>query len=92
MKDKFSRSVDLTLNVEVPTYTVSSTSSCEYQLSRIEMARLTWKTSWYNDFKWIEFNSNEGRLFCKLCRDKQAKNVFANAGSVNIKVYAFVEH
>ena len=27
-----------------------------------------------------------------MCREKQAKNVFANAGSVNIKVFAFVEH
>ena len=51
MKDMFSRSVDLTVNVEVPTHTISNTSSCEQQLSRIEMARLTWKDSWYNDFK-----------------------------------------
>ena len=31
-------------------------------------------------------------MFCKLYRDKQAKNVFANVDSVNIKVSAFVEH
>ena len=31
-------------------------------------------------------------MFCKLCRDKQAKNVFANVGLVNIKVSAFVKH
>ena len=75
MKDMFSKSVDVTVNVELPTHKVSSTSNCERQLNRIEMARLTWKDSWYNDFKWIEFNSDEGRVFCKLCRDKQAKNV-----------------
>ena len=92
MKDMFSRSVDLTMNVEVPTHTISSTSSCEQQLSRIEMVRLTWKDSWYNDFKWIEFSSDERRKFCKSCRDKQAKNVFANASSFNIKVSAFVEY
>ena len=92
MKDMFSKIVDLTVNIEAPTHTISSTSSCEQQLSRIAMARLTWKDSWYNGFKWIEFNSDEARVFCKLCKDKQAKNVFANAGSVNIKVYAFVEH
>ena len=80
------------MNVEVPTHTVFSTSNCEQQLTRIEMARLSWKDSWYNDFKRIEFNSNEGRVFCKLCRDNQAKNVFANAGSVNNKVSAFVKH
>ena len=31
-------------------------------------------------------------MFCKLCRDKQAKNIFANVGSANIKVSSFVEH
>ena len=50
MKDMFSRSVDLTINVEVSTYIVSSTSSCEQQLNKIEMAKLTLKDSWYNDF------------------------------------------
>ena len=64
MKDMFFRSVDLTVNVEVPTHIVSSTSNCEQQLSKIEMARLIWKDSWYNDFKWIEFDSDEGRVFC----------------------------
>ena len=92
MKDMFSKSVDFIVNVEVPSHTMSSTSSCEQQLSRIEMARLTWKDSWYNDFKRIEFNLDDGRVFCKLCRENQAKNVFAHAGSVNIKVSAFVEH
>ena len=56
------------------------------------MTRLTWKDSWYNDFKWREFNSHEGRILCKLCRDKQAKNAFANVDSINIKVSTIVEH
>ena len=56
------------------------------------MARLIWKDSWYNDFKWIEFNSNDGIAFCKLCRENQAKNVFVHARLVNIQVFAFVEH
>ena len=51
MKDMFSRSADLTVNVKVPPHTISNTSSCEQHLSRIEMARLTWKDSWYNNFK-----------------------------------------
>ena len=92
IKNIFSKSIDLIVNVEVPSHTMSTTSSCEQQLSRIEIARLTWKESWYNDFKWIEFNSNDGRVFCKLCRENQAKNIFANVGSVNIKVSTFVEH
>ena len=92
MKDMFSKREDLIVNVEVPSRTMSSTSSCEWQLCRIEMARLTWKDLWYNDFKWIEFNSNDGRVFCKLCRENQAKNIFVHSGSVNIKVSAFVEH
>ena len=41
MKDMFSRSVDLIVNDEVPTYIISSTSSCEQQLNRIEMTKLT---------------------------------------------------
>ena len=45
MKDMFSKSVDLIENVEVPSHTMSSTSSCEQQLSRIEIARLIWKDS-----------------------------------------------
>ena len=45
MKDMISKSIDLVVNVEVPTHVTSSTSSCEQQLSRIEMTRLTWKDS-----------------------------------------------
>ena len=78
----------MTVNIEITSNTVSSTSSCELQLSRIEMVRLTWKDSWYNDFKWIEFNSNDGRVFCKLYKENQAKNVFAYVGLTNIKVSA----
>ena len=43
MKDMFSRSVDLTVNVEVPTHIVFSTSNSKQQLRRIKIATLTWK-------------------------------------------------
>ena len=50
------------------------------------------KDAWYSQFHWIEFNSDLGRVYCKVCRDKQARNVFARAGSINIKVSAFQDH
>ena len=50
MKDMFSRSTNLIGEaIEVSTHT-SNTSSCEQQVSRIEMARLAWKESWYVNF------------------------------------------
>ena len=40
----------------------------------------------------MDFNSDLSRIFCKVCKDKQATNVFARVGSINIKVSAFQDH
>ena len=58
----------------------------------VEVANKAWKDSYYTDFDWIEFNSNSGRVFCKVCRDKGGRGVFAKAGSVNVKISAFQDH
>ena len=60
--------------------------------TRLEIARENWKDSWYALFDWIHFNYDEGRVFCKICKEHGGKNVFANAGSVNVKVSAFQDH
>jgi len=41
---------------------------------------------------WIEFNTSIGKVFCKICREKSNRFVFAKQGSVNIKVSAFQDH
>ena len=60
--------------------------------TRLKIARENWKDSWYALFDWIHFNYDEGRVFCKVCKEYGGKNVFANAGSVNVKVSAFQDH
>jgi hypothetical protein len=58
----------------------------------LQAARKLWKDSYYTDFQWIEFNSDNGRVFCKTCRSKDGRSVYAKAGSINIKVSAFQDH
>ena len=70
----------------------TNTSNTKKELTQVEAARLTWKDAWYFQFHWIEFNSDLGKVYCKVCRDKQASNVFARAGSINIKVLSFQDH
>ena len=43
-------------------------------------------------FDWIDFNYDEGRVFCKICKQHGGRNVFANVGSVNVKVSTFQDH
>jgi len=56
----------------------------------IQVANRAWKDSYYTYFDWIEFNSNTGRVFCKVCRDKGGKGIFAKADSVNVKISALI--
>ena len=89
MRDMFLRNEG---HVDVSNESSTNTSNTKKELTQVEAARLAWKDAWYSQFHWIEFNSDLGRVFCKVCRDKQARNVFARAGSVNIKVSAFQDH
>ena len=47
---------------------------------------------WYALFDWIDFNYDEERIFCKICKQHGGRNVFANAGSINVKISAFQDH
>jgi hypothetical protein len=29
-----------------------------------------WKDAWYELFDWVEFNSELGRIFCKVCKER----------------------
>ena len=89
MRDMFLRSGDC---VDMSNESSTNTSNAKKELTQVEAARLAWKDAWYSQFHWIEFNSDLGRVYCKVCRDKQARNVFARAGSINIKVSAFQDH
>lgn len=43
-------------------------------------------------FNWIAYDLKLDKVLCKLCRDKDAKNVYNKVGSGNIKVFAFQDH
>jgi hypothetical protein len=40
----------------------------------------------------VEFNSELGRIFCKVCKDGGGKYAYANEGSSNIKISALQDH
>jgi hypothetical protein len=67
-------------------------SEKKQSLSAVEISRNAWKDAWYDLFYWIEFDSITGRAFCKVCKTKGARSVFANQGFINIKVSAFHDH
>ena len=90
MRDMFlsERQSDVVVNVMGP----SQSDSSYPKQSDVDVAKLTWRDAWYGQFNWIEYNSELGKVFCKLCKEKGAKNVYGNVGSVNIKVSAFQDH
>ena len=51
-----------------------------------------WKDAWYTKFDWIEFYSEAGRIFCKVCRQKWGRSTFATMGSINIRISTFQDH
>ena len=58
----------------------------------IEAAKQSWKDAWYTLFDCIKFDDSIGKVFCKTCQSKGGRSVFANAGSINIKISAFQDH
>ena len=70
----------------------SKNCSTKNDKTRLEIAMENWKDSWYALFDWIDFIYDEGRVFCKICKQHGGKNVFANVGSVNVKVSTFQDH
>ena len=70
----------------------SKASNSKNEKTKLEIARENWKDNWYTMFDWIDFNYEEGRVFCKVCKKHGGRNVFAKAGSINVKVSAFQDH
>ncbi|CAG8471376.1 13986_t:CDS:2, partial [Racocetra persica] len=50
------------------------------------------RPSWKDEYPWLEFDMQNKRMFCTLCRACNKKNAFAKNGSTNIKLYAVKEH
>ena len=88
MRDMFLRNEG---HVDVSNESLTNTSNTK-ELTQVEATKLIWKDAWYSQFHWIEFISDLGRIFCKVCREKQAINVFVKIGSVNIKISTFWDH
>ena len=89
MRNRFLRNEG---HVDVSNESLSNTSNTKKGLTQVDATRLAWKYARYSQFHWIEIDSDLGRVFCKVCRDKQTKNVFARVGSLNIKVSTFQDH
>jgi hypothetical protein len=60
--------------------------------NHIKRANEEWKDAWYDLYDWVEFNKESGRVFCKTCRERGGKFVYASEGSTNVKVSALQYH
>ena len=58
----------------------------------MELARTLWNEQWASQFQWLGYFTSEGKIFCKICRKKRGRSVYANDGSKNFKVSAFTDH
>ena len=50
------------------------------------------RDAWYDLYDWVEFNKDLGKMFCKTCRERGGKFVYASEGSINVKVSALQYH
>ena len=73
MRDMFLRNEG---HVDVFNELLTNTSNTKKKLTQVEATVLTWKDAWYSQFNWIVFNSDQDRVFCKICRDKHATMCF----------------
>jgi hypothetical protein len=71
--------------------TSSSSEGCKScpGLNALEIGVSQWKDAWYTKFDWIDFDSQTGRVFYKVCRQKGGRSAFATVGSINIRISAF---
>jgi hypothetical protein len=63
-----------------------------YSSSQIQSAQGIWKDHWYNQFDWLDFSFDLGRMFCKVCKERGGRSVYAKEGSKNLKISAFDDH
>ena len=61
-------------------------------LFQAEFTRELWNELWVVQFQWLEFSAELGKVFCKVCREKGGRSVYAKEGSKNFKVSAFLDH
>ena len=60
--------------------------------SQVELAQTLWKEQWATQFQWLDYSASEGKLFCKICREKGGRSVYTKDGSKIFKVGAFTDH
>ena len=70
----------------------SSTSDNIVSVHSPSTTQAQWKEQWALQFKWIDYFASEGKIFCKICRKKGGRTVYAKDGSKNFKVSAFTDH
>ncbi|KAJ7570469.1 hypothetical protein O6H91_01G121000 [Diphasiastrum complanatum] len=61
---------------------------------RIAEACSMWQDRWIIDYRWLEFNKELARVYCKVCKQhpNRFKNVFGTLGSTNIRASAWLDH
>jgi len=83
-----SRDIDI-VNLE------SSTSKTHPHLSspsQAEIPQPIWKDQWYSQFDWLDFSTDLGRVFYKVCKDKGERLVYTREGFKYLKVSTFQDH
>jgi hypothetical protein len=60
--------------------------------NHIKRTKEEWKDAWYDLYDWIEFNKDSRGMFCKTCRERSGKFVYASEGSTNVIVLALQYH
>ena len=60
--------------------------------SQTKIAQGIWTDQRYSQFAWLNFSLNLRKVFCKICKEKDERSVYAKKGSKNLKVSAFHDH
>ena len=60
--------------------------------SQAELAQGLWREQWTTQFEWLQLSAEVGKVFCKTCKEKGGRSVYAKEGSKNFKVSAFLDH
>ena len=60
--------------------------------SQAQSVQGIWKDKWYSQFDWLDFSPDLGRVFCKVCKEKGRRSIYAKERSKNLKVSAFHDH
>ncbi|KAL2613869.1 hypothetical protein R1flu_025561 [Riccia fluitans] len=58
----------------------------------VEEAYLAWKDEWYGKFEWIIFYQDEGKVYCRFCREAKVRGKFGKEGATSLNVSNFIHH